>query len=257
MRIDYDRMAEVFDSTRSSSPELTGAVARGVCAIVHSGDRMLDIGSGTGRFMLPLAEAGIEIYGLDVSSMMLEKARLKGLGDLVRGDATALPFIDHAFKASLVTNVLHLVKGWRELLSEACRVSARAIISFDIDRDEKDPISAFKEIMKEEGFAQPRAGPLESELAKEYPPERLVDLGSYEERKGKGEVLSALKTKTYTFQSDLTDGQNRICMDEYIRRFPEEVIIWTNSVSMIVWNPDRLHDNLRKTTFGYPHARTF
>jgi SAM-dependent methyltransferase len=245
MRIDYDRMAEIFDDTRSQSKDLLDSVVLGVSSIASRGERVLDIGCGTGRFLLPLSEAGIEGHGIDISSGMLRRARAKGLVDLVRGDAAALPFADRAFKASLVTNVLHLVPDWRGLMSEACRVSARAVISFDIRRDEKDPIKAFKRVMDEVGLVRPAAGPLESELAEECAPECRIDLGSYEERKGRGEVLSALEKMTYTFQSDLTKDQNRLCMDEFARSFAGDVLAWVNSVSMIVWDPAKLSEDLR------------
>jgi len=257
MHIDYDRMAEVFDSTRSSSPEFLDLVVRGVSAVASKGERVLDVGCGTGRFMLPLTEAGIDVCGLDVSSGMLCKARAKGLARLARGDATALPFGDRVFKAVLVTNVLHLVPGWKDLLFEACRVSSRAIISFDIRRDAKDPIMAFKGIMDEKGLSQPRAGPLESEFAEQCPPEFRMELGGYEERKRRGDVLSAFREKTFTFQAELPDDQNRSCMDEFSRRFVEESWAYVNSISMIVWDADGLRDKIGKTTFGYPQARTF
>lgn len=257
MRIDYDRMADVFDSTRSYAPGLIESVALGVSTIASKGDRVLDIGTGTGRFLTALREAGIDAYGLDISGAMLRKARAKGMDALVRADATNLPFSDRSFKASLITNVIHLVPAWKELMQEACRVSARAVISFDIGRGDDDYILAFKRIMEERGIRQPRAGPLESELAGECRPECRVDLGGYEERKGRDEVLSAFEIKTFTFQSELTDEENRICMDEFKKRFRNDPIVWKNSVTMIVWDPTKLRDDLQRTTFSYPHTRTF
>ena len=45
-------------------------------AQVASGS-ILEIGCGTGRVTIPLASAGFDIIGLDVSSSMLEEARRK------------------------------------------------------------------------------------------------------------------------------------------------------------------------------------
>jgi len=256
MRVDYDKMAEVFDATRCQDPRLTGSVAMGVLAIAGEGERVLDIGTGTGRFLRPLINAGIDAYGFDISMSMLRKARAKGLTKLVQGDATRLPFSNGSFKASLVTNVLHLVPGWKYLMLEACRVSTRAVIAVDIGRDEDDPMNVFKSIMREKGFTPPRAGPLETELAKDCGPECRIRLGEYEERTTKKEALSNLGKKTFTFQSELTDEQNRQCMAEFARRYSEEIIA-PHTIALIVWNPAKLREEIPGTTFSYPHSTTF
>lgn len=252
MQIDYDKMAEVFDATRSQDPRLLDSVALGISAIAGAGEKVLDIGTGTGRFLYPLAKAGIDAYGFDISKNMLRKAREKGLTNLVQGDATRLPFSDRAFKASLVTNVLHLVAGWKDLMLEASRVSDRAVIAVDNGRGRENPMEVFKSIMKEKGFTPPMVGPLESELAKSCAPECRIKLGEFDERTTKEEVLSNLGMKTYTFQSKLTDEENRQCMKEFGRRCEEEIVI-PQMVTLIVWNPGRLREQIPGITFDYPH----
>lgn len=251
MQIDYDKMAEVFDATRSHDPRLLNSVALGISAIAGEGERVLDIGTGTGRFLAPLIKFGIDAHGLDISKNMLRKARAKGLTNLVQGDAIRLPFSDRAFKASLVTNVLHLVHGWKDLMLEASRVSDRAVIAVDNGRDRENPMEVFKSIMKERGFAPPMVGPLERELAKCCAPECRIRLGEYEERTTKEEVMSNFRMKTYTFQSELTDEENRQCMEEFGRRCVEEIVI-PQTVTLIVWNPGRLRERIPSITFDYP-----
>lgn len=57
---------------------------------------VLELGCGTGRILIPLAEAGLEIWGLDLCEAMLERARAKLTPEtakrvtLVQGDMTAL-----------------------------------------------------------------------------------------------------------------------------------------------------------------------
>jgi SAM-dependent methyltransferase len=53
----------------------------------ETGGRVLELGCGTGRLTIPLAEAGFEIVGLDRSSAMLDVARrrLDALDDAARG----------------------------------------------------------------------------------------------------------------------------------------------------------------------------
>jgi SAM-dependent methyltransferase len=44
---------------------------------VHTGNPVLELACGTGRLTIPIAQAGVEIFGLDLSRSMLERARAK------------------------------------------------------------------------------------------------------------------------------------------------------------------------------------
>jgi ubiquinone/menaquinone biosynthesis C-methylase UbiE len=75
---------------------------------------VLELGCGTGRVTRPLADAGVDIVGVDRSAAMLERARTNGTrgfsrasgrsarasrsSRLVRGDIRALPFADASFR---------------------------------------------------------------------------------------------------------------------------------------------------------------
>jgi ubiquinone/menaquinone biosynthesis C-methylase UbiE len=67
------------------------------------GGRVLELGSGTGRVLVPLARAGVPIVGVDRSGNMqaFARRRLRRLkphhASMVRGDIRALPFRDGAF----------------------------------------------------------------------------------------------------------------------------------------------------------------
>jgi SAM-dependent methyltransferase len=50
------------------------------------GDRVLELGCGTGRVAIPLAEAGLQVTGLDLSRGMLAEARRKA--ELLQSDAS-------------------------------------------------------------------------------------------------------------------------------------------------------------------------
>src|SRR3954471_1183108 len=80
------------------------------------GERVLEVGPGTGYYSLPLAEwLGEEghLDGFDLQQEMLDhtlgRAREAGLGERVsatQGDATALPYADASFDAALLVTVL-------------------------------------------------------------------------------------------------------------------------------------------------------
>ena len=46
--------------------------------LFHPGDRILDLGCGTGDDALHLAEAGVDVFGIDASSKMIEIAASRG-----------------------------------------------------------------------------------------------------------------------------------------------------------------------------------
>ena len=83
---DYDlsaygeRIADVYDDwLRAVDP--TQAVA--ALAELAGAGPALELGIGTGRIALPLAERGLEVHGIDASKAMLERLREKpgGCGD--------------------------------------------------------------------------------------------------------------------------------------------------------------------------------
>ncbi len=126
MEAEYDQMAEEYDATRdAATAEEVAAIARQLegCRTV------LDVGTGTGRFALPVSGLGFEVTGADVSRRMLLKARQKGLSQLVLSDAYGLPFRDKTFDAAIIIHVLHVVADWRRVMGEIGRVTKGSVIS--------------------------------------------------------------------------------------------------------------------------------
>lgn len=64
------------------------------------GDPVLELGAGTGRFLIPIAEAGFRVTGLDSSEAMLTRAAERvadaGFGDLVTLDRRPMDRCDEA-----------------------------------------------------------------------------------------------------------------------------------------------------------------
>jgi ubiquinone/menaquinone biosynthesis C-methylase UbiE len=133
--ISFDREAHRYDDTRGYAPEVAEAIGRALFALAggHPGVRVLEIGVGTGRIAIPLARAGAQVTGIDVSPRMLERLRMKwttehgeeGTGgslEVEEGDITALPYAADAFDAVVAVHILHLVAEWRRALDEALRV---------------------------------------------------------------------------------------------------------------------------------------
>jgi SAM-dependent methyltransferase len=91
---------------------------------------VLDLGCGTGGDSIVLASEGIQVTGLDYSTVAIERARAKAeaadlciefrLGDMAR----RLPFPDASFGAVMSNVALHSFpdRGTREILEEVHRV---------------------------------------------------------------------------------------------------------------------------------------
>lgn len=112
---DFDRFAPFYDLEFGGYAD-DRDLYRGFAE--HAGGPVLELGCGTGRALLPLAEAGFSVTGVDVSGRMLaaaeEAARRAGLAErltLVRDDIRALGRLgDARFRLAFcaINSFLHL-----------------------------------------------------------------------------------------------------------------------------------------------------
>src|SRR5437588_4055464 len=79
----YDRWAAVYDCDGNPLQGLEGPIVRAAVGDVR-GLAVLDLGCGTGRHALWLAEAGARVTAVDFSDGMLAEARRKSGADRVQ-----------------------------------------------------------------------------------------------------------------------------------------------------------------------------
>jgi len=129
------------------------------------GHPVLELACGTGRLTIPIAQAGVEIVGLDLSPSMLAQARTKAKAvgveiEFVEGDCRsfelgrkfALIFMafnsmqhlhDYASLAALFANVRkHLAEGGRfifDVFNPKIEILARAAGERRLEREYQDP----------------------------------------------------------------------------------------------------------------------
>jgi SAM-dependent methyltransferase len=124
--IAFDQAAEYYDRSRVTDPATLRATVDALESEFAGRGRVLEIGVGTGALALPLAERGVPMVGLDLSTPMMRKLVEKAGGTapfpLVRGDATGLPFRDGSLGGAYFRWVLHLIPNWTEAVAELCRV---------------------------------------------------------------------------------------------------------------------------------------
>lgn len=93
--------------------------------------RILDVGCGAGRNAAPLAEAGFEVIGVDLSWPMLQAAHSRpttgsGALHLARSDMDHLPIGDRSFDLVIAHGIWNLAASgveFRRAVREAARVS--------------------------------------------------------------------------------------------------------------------------------------
>ncbi|MBA3349840.1 MAG: class I SAM-dependent methyltransferase [Actinobacteria bacterium] len=73
-----DRIADVYDDWYEDLFDTHGAVD--LLARLADGGRALELAIGTGRVAIPLADAGVEVHGIDASEAMVAKLRAKPNG---------------------------------------------------------------------------------------------------------------------------------------------------------------------------------
>lgn len=76
------------------------------------GRRVLEVGCGTGRLAVALAERGARVWGVDPAEEMLGRAREAAVGTRVgfkHGRAEGLPFKDAWFERAVMRLVVHLL----------------------------------------------------------------------------------------------------------------------------------------------------
>jgi SAM-dependent methyltransferase len=98
----------------------------GFLADLARGGRALELGVGTGRIALPLAQAGVEVHGIDLSSDMIAQLRAKPGGDdigITLGDFASAT-VDGAFRlAYLVYNTIENLTTQDEQVACFCNAA--------------------------------------------------------------------------------------------------------------------------------------
>jgi ubiquinone/menaquinone biosynthesis C-methylase UbiE len=93
---------------------------------IRPGQKVLEIGCGTGHFSAYFEELGAGVVGLDTSPEMLRVAKeLRGdlKVDFDQGDAYRLPFADNSFDLVAMITTLEFMSSPEKALAEAFRVS--------------------------------------------------------------------------------------------------------------------------------------
>jgi ubiquinone/menaquinone biosynthesis C-methylase UbiE len=102
----------------------------------RKGERILDIGCGTGDHLLLLCRLGFDVTGLDASPYMLDiaRSRLGNKASLKIGRAEDLPFEDNEFDLATLIITLEFLDDPLAALKEAGRVTKRTVFVGALNR---------------------------------------------------------------------------------------------------------------------------
>jgi len=152
--------ARQFDQTRFGGPIgqlVASREAEVISRFVGSvrGRTVLDVGTGTGRLALLLAQTGAIVTGVDASSEMLRVARERAEAQqadvrFVAGDAHALDFPDRSFEIVVSSRVLMHTPRWQTCVDELCRVARGRVL---IDYPSARSFALFESLWRRANYA--------------------------------------------------------------------------------------------------------
>lgn len=110
-----------------------------IAKYVAPGDKVLEIGTGSGVIAAPIAQAGVKVVSVDIEQGILDMAKInaKLLGvdiEYVLGDAFALPFKDQEFKVAFSGGLIEHFsdEDIGRLIAEHQRVSDVVVVVFPL-----------------------------------------------------------------------------------------------------------------------------
>jgi SAM-dependent methyltransferase len=239
---EFDRVADVYDATRSLPADEMGQVLDAIAETLNPAWTILDAGVGTGRFADPLVASGFETVGIDISSKMMSKARLKGVNDLVLGSISELPFRDRAFDATLIVHILHLVKDWRAAVREIGRVTKRKVVSA-VNRTEGDAIyESYCELRGRLGHPINRLEGAERRLGEIIPPGEVLPVFDKPDEVRADDDISTYEKRLWSVTWDVPEDVHTRIVAELRMSFGGKLLKVRRTMELATWEPERLRE---------------
>jgi SAM-dependent methyltransferase len=238
-RLSFDRVATVYDETRSLRPR---ALARLLAVLVDElgGQKVLEVGVGTGRYAVPLQKSGIRVIGVDISRPMVEFGLAKGLRDIVFADGARLPFVARSFNAATTNHVLHLIPNWAEVLSEIARVTRETYFTV-IERSDRRSINfEYVQFVREAGFEWRHPGVHERDLPNLLKPDLIIPVGPFDETSPADVLLQELKDRVFSNQWAVPEAIHQDAIARLRKEWAGKDFVRSTALEVTFWRADRL-----------------
>jgi len=238
-RLSFDRVASIYDDTRGLAPRV---LARVLDVLVEEleGDRVLEIGVGTGRYAVPLQKSGIDVVGIDISRKMVELGLAKGLRNVVFADGARLPFEDGTFDVATTNHVLHLVPDWREVLGELARVTRTRYFSVLEDGDRWPIKTEYDRRVREGGHPWKAPGQPERGLPDLLTPDVVMPVGPFHEEIPADVLLDELDGRIYSSQWEVPEALHQQVMAALRDAWAGRELSRSYSMAITFWRVERI-----------------
>jgi ubiquinone/menaquinone biosynthesis C-methylase UbiE len=244
MTVAFDRVAEIYDTTRGLPEEVMKDIIAVFERIMSRDTLILDAGVGTGRFALPLQERGFEVVGLDVAPKMLRKAREKGLLNLFKGDLCSLPFMDSSFQFTISVHVLHLIADWRCALAEVGRVTTDEFLSV-LSLKDNSPAQEVRKVYEEAcmklGYEVRHLGMRERELVDMLPPDSMRKLLIFEHTMDVAKLMDGYQERLFSSLWAVPEEVHEQAMEVVRERFENiTTLLEVEDIRLASWSAQKL-----------------
>jgi ubiquinone/menaquinone biosynthesis C-methylase UbiE/uncharacterized protein YbaR (Trm112 family) len=129
---------------------------------IGDGCLVLDMGCGTGRCAIPLADSGKNVIACDISYEMIRKAVNKSNGnnniDFIVADVTKLPFRQDIFDFVIGFGILHHVSNPQLVVNNVCKILKKQGEYFALENNKSMLRGIFDILMKVDKLWNEEAG---------------------------------------------------------------------------------------------------
>lgn len=117
----YDKIGMGYDTTRKADPYIIKRLAHYLD--FEKAGKYIDIACGSGNYTIELAKKGFQLYGIDISGLMIAEARRKNLSVMWKiGAAENLPYPSGYFSGAACILAIHHFESMAASFKEAYRV---------------------------------------------------------------------------------------------------------------------------------------
>jgi ubiquinone/menaquinone biosynthesis C-methylase UbiE len=236
----YNQSSKTYDYSRRAGDKTVKLLEKLLSPITNA--NVLDIGSGTGNFLVELENISGQLFGIDISVGMLAQAKNKSKkSSLILGNAVRLPFISESFDAAYSIQILHHILCKDKLMEEVYRTlksEGRFVIQscsheqlstfwfyyyfprgLEIDRKRVPDFKEIKHLLVEAGFRNISIHPCPFEIVFKETPELYLDK-RYRAGASTFSLLTAeeIEEGCRKIREDISSGRAKDVVAEYDRQ---------------------------------------